>query len=44
MAIYTPINIDVIKRNDRNPALQTETQTNAFIIDLAIPRGVSKRV
>src|SRR6476660_8612826 len=39
-----PVDVDVIKRNYCCPALHTETQKNAFIVDLAVPLGVPKRV
>src|SRR6476619_134420 len=38
------VDVDVIKRNNCYPVLHTETQTNAFIVDLAVPLGVSERV
>ncbi len=44
MPIGMPGDVDVIKRNYCCPVLQTETQTNAFIVDLAVPLGVPKRV
>src|SRR6267378_2990872 len=44
VSIGMPVDVDVIKRNYCRPALHTETQTNAFIVDLAVPLGVPKRV
>ena len=38
------VDVNVIKRNCRCAVLHAETQTNAFIVDLAVPLGVPKRV
>jgi hypothetical protein len=41
--IAMSVDVNVIKRNYCCPVLHSETQANAFIVDLAVPLGVSKR-